>query len=147
LGRRWTGAVREIRTEAGEPLPPFAKWKQVPFTLRNIGERTARAVRVSADSNSGVAVKVAMPPRSDSVGAGSSIQGILWVRPKRDGRFKVLLDAGSTANHPGTELIFTTSSASAGGVRRLKGVALAVALGGLVLLVWSLWRSKARRPA
>jgi len=122
------------------------KWKQVPFTLRNIGERAARAVRVRADSNPGLVVKVAMPPRSDSVAADSSMHGTLWVRPKHEGRFKVLLDAESTANHPGAELIFTTSNASAGDVRTLKGVALAVALAGLVLLVWSLWRSKSRRP-
>lgn len=116
------------------------KWTRLTFHMANRGGRTARRVTVAASAGEGLSVKPkrarlpAVPPHGETTGG-------IWVKPREEGEFRLVLSASSTANHPGTELSLATDADEGTGVR---DAAMAVAVSGLLglLLVWKWGRRR-----
>jgi hypothetical protein len=120
-------------------------WAKFPFRLRNLGGRPVRRISVSVAPSKGLAFRMSRVAVPGLIAPGTQRAGTFWVKARRSGRFKLIVGASSSANHPGMELTVFAGGEASETYAALRNASLAVALIGTALLTYLFLRRRSCR--
>lgn len=119
----------------------------LPFILRNVGDRPARNVKVGLEPVPGLDRPRARTHWYEVIAPHSSVEGVFSVKARRPGYHSLTIGATSTANRPAIELelpVLPRTDESGARVRRWALIGGLGLIGAGLIIVWigRRWRGK-----